>query len=205
VALLPFLVTHLALLLSINAGRVEACIPYLEGCTSISRAARHDLANDLFRYVMLPVALLHLYNWLAARHWLARRHPHSRAGMTLFPLGLTAALALAVYVYALGSEGELYRFMRRFGITFYFAASYLAQLAFVKRLGEIERPARIEQRAMLAIGLMLLGMGVGNVVVGAAIENDALKDRIENILEWNLALLMTFWFLLQARLWRRLA
>jgi hypothetical protein len=29
-----------------------------------------------------------------------------------------------------------------------------------------------------------------------------LKDRIENVLEWQLGVLLVAWYLLQARLWR---
>jgi hypothetical protein len=205
IALLPFGATHVALLWSIDAGHVPSCVPYLSGCTSISRAARHGVANDLFQAVMLPVALLHAANWIVARRWFAAVHPARGAAASLVPLGLVAALALAVYAGALGTEGDLYRWMRRFGITFYFACSYLAQLVFVHRLGQVERPAGIEQRAMLGIGLVLLAMGIGSVAASAAVQDDDLKDAVENVLEWNLALLMTLWFLLQARLWRRLA
>jgi hypothetical protein len=205
VALLPFVTTHVALLVSIDAGHVQACIPYLTGCTSISRAARHGLANDLFQFVMMPVALLHALNWYLARRWLRSTPGVPRAGATLVPLGIVAAAALAVYVYALGTEGDLYRWMRRFGITFYFACSYLAQLVFVHRLGQVERPNGIEHRGMVTIGLVLLGMGLASVATSAMVRDDDLKNAIENVLEWNLALLMTLWFLLQARLWRRLA
>jgi hypothetical protein len=205
IALLPVLATHLALLLSIEAGHVQACVPYLTGCTSISRAARHGLANDLFQWVMLPVALLHVGNWICARRWLASVHSLRGAAATLVPLGGVAGLALGVYVFALGTDGEFYRWMRRFGITFYFAASYLAQLVFVHRLAQIERPAGMEQRTMTAIALTLLAMGVGSVAVSASVQDEGLKDAIENVLEWNLALLMTLWFLIQSHLWRRLA
>lgn len=205
IAVLPFVVTHLALLLSIDAGHVAACVPYLTGCTSISRAARHGVANDLFQFVMMPVAVLHALNWYFARRWFASVHDAPRAAASLVPLGIVAASALAVYAYALGTEGDFYRWMRRFGITFYFACSYLAQLVFVHRLGQLERPPGIEQRGMFAIGMVLLGMGLASVAVSASVRDDDLKNAIENVLEWNLALLMTFWFLLQARLWHRLA
>lgn len=205
IAVLPLVATHAALLLSIDAGHVPACVPYLTGCTSISRAARHGVANDLFQVVMLPVALLHLANWFAARRWFGAVHPARGAAFSLLPLGLVAGLALAVYVCALGTEGDLYRWMRRFGITFYFACSYLAQLVFMHRLAQVERPEGVERRAMFGIGLVLLAMGIGSAVVSVALRDEDLKDAVENVLEWNLALLMTFWFLLQARLWRRLA
>ena len=40
IALVMLLAAHLAWWLSLRAGYIEACNPYWEGCTSISRAAR---------------------------------------------------------------------------------------------------------------------------------------------------------------------
>lgn len=201
VALGPLLVTHLALLLSIQAGHVPACVPYLDGCTSISRAARHGVANTVFQVVMVPMAALHLLNWWWARRWLHARHPDGRAGRSLLLLGLLAALALAVYAAALGSEGALYRWMRRFGILFYFGCTYLAQLVFLHRLAQLHhgRPPA----GMGAISLALLLMGLVSTVVSNGVADPVFKDQMENVLEWQLALLMTAWFVLQAVLYRR--
>src|SRR6187551_3232532 len=41
--LLPLIATVVAYLMSIRLGLVPECNPFLEGCVSISRAARHDL------------------------------------------------------------------------------------------------------------------------------------------------------------------
>ena len=65
--------THLAWWLSVQAGHVPWCIPYLEGCTSISRAARHGLGNHLFRLMVLPCALLVGIHWWLAGRWLRAR------------------------------------------------------------------------------------------------------------------------------------
>jgi hypothetical protein len=70
VALVPFVAAHLAYAVSIEAGHVPACVPYLEGCTSISRAARNGLGNHLFRLLMLPSALLLALHWLSVHAWL---------------------------------------------------------------------------------------------------------------------------------------
>jgi hypothetical protein len=200
VAIVPFVVTHVALLLAIQAGHVPACVPYLEGCTSISRAARHGAANTLFQCVMVPMAAVHLVNWWQARRWLQARHPDPRAGRTLLVLGVIAALALAVYAVALGTEGPLYRWMRRFGILLYFGCTYLAQLVFAHRLAQLGR-ARLPA-GMGAISLALLIMGLASTVVSNGIADPVFKDRMENLLEWQLALLMTVWFVLQALVYR---
>ncbi|MGI9296212.1 MAG: hypothetical protein ACR2PS_19690, partial [Pseudomonadales bacterium] len=62
--LLPLVTVQLCYLMSIHAGDVPACIPYLEGCTSISRAARNGNALFLFRAVMIFSSALIIANWL---------------------------------------------------------------------------------------------------------------------------------------------
>ena len=56
IGLLPIAIVHLCYAISVNAGHVPLCLPYLEGCTSISRAARHGMANHVFKAAMLPIA-----------------------------------------------------------------------------------------------------------------------------------------------------
>lgn len=206
VAVVPALATHAALALSIAHGHVPACVPYLEGCTSISRAARHGLANTVFQVVMLPMALAHALNWWLAARALRASLPSSRAVRALRPLGLVAAAALAMYTIALGTEGDFYRWMRRFGIIFYFGCTYLAQLAFQSALRRIDPGLDLTRQAMRAILLVLLLMGLASTAVTHAVPDPEFKDRIENVLEWHLGLLMTVWFLLMAwvvRGWRR--
>ena len=63
--LLPILAAHAAYLLNIYAGSEldprYICQPYLEGCVSISRAARSGPGLLLFKSVMLPCAVLLLF------------------------------------------------------------------------------------------------------------------------------------------------
>lgn len=202
IALLLVVATHLAWALSVKAGYVPLCNPYWDGCTSISRAARHGLGNHLFRLMILPCALLQGLHWWATRDWLRLRRPEESGGRSLLPLGAVAALSLAVYATFLGSEGEVYRFLRRYGVVAYFASSYLAQLVFMRQLRRhsLARPALI--RIMLTICVAMLMLGVINAVI-AATAGESLKDRLENALEWQLGLLLVMWFLAQAWLWRR--
>ena len=192
--------THLAWWLSTQAGHVPYCIPYLEGCTSISRAARHGLGNHLFRLMVLPCALLVCIHWWLAGRWLRQRG--GNGGMMLL-LGTTGALALAVYATFLGTEGEAYRFLRRYGVVVYFGCSYLAQLLFLRRArltGPVDPFARV---GMLAVCVAMLALGLVHVVVAAMIGGTALQDRLENVFEWHLGLLLVCWFLAHAWLWWR--
>lgn len=203
IALVPFVVTHAALWISIERGYVPACVPYLDGCTSISRAARHGLANVLFQWVMVPMAAVHVANWWLVAGRLRERLPASRAVLALWPLGFVAGLALATYAFALGTEGDFYRWMRRFGIIFYFGCTYLAQLAFQSAWRRVDAGASRPVEVMRAILLVLLLMGLASTAVTHAVPEEDFKNTVENVLEWHLGLLMTLWFALMAAVLRR--
>ena len=179
-------------------------MPYLDGCVTISRAARHGLGNHLFRLLMLPCALLQALHWCAAQRWLRLSHPDPAAGRSLLVLGAFAGIALAVYVAFLGTEGEVYEWLRRYGARLYFASTYLAQLVFLRRYRQL--PASQHDalyRWMLGVSIAMLVVGLANTAASYLVADEGLKDRLENLLEWHLGLLMTGWFLLHAALWRR--
>ncbi|WP_129136078.1 hypothetical protein [Luteimonas sp. YGD11-2] len=200
VALVFLLGTHAAWALSVHAGIVPGCIPYLEGCTSISRAAREGVGNHLFRLLMLPNALaIGLHWWLSAR-WLSAT---GARGRTVLGAGLVAAVALAVYVTFLGTEGEVYRFLRRYGVVVFFGASFLAQVAFL-RAGDpgLQAAPRIRQ-ALRAICALMLLLGVVHVIALVVAGGSPFQDHFENALEWWLGLGLVTWFLVHAWLWKR--
>lgn len=200
---LPLLITllfvvaaHAAYLLSIQGGHVPACMPYTEGCVSISRAARHGLGNHLFRLMVIPCAVLHALVW-----WLSVRWLHGGRAMLL--LGVLSAFALAVYATFLGTEGETYRFLRRYGVVVYFGFGYLAQLALMRRavLSHALPASTIAGMSWIALAMLLLG--VANVAAGLLVADPAAKDRWENVFEWWLGLLMVGWYAMLAWGWRR--
>lgn len=190
---------HLAWWLSMRAGYVPDCIPYLEGCTSISRAARHGLGNHVFRLLVLPCALLvGLHWWLCAR-WLRGMGADSRA---LLASGWVAALALAVYAAFLGTEGEAYRFLRRYGVVVFFGCSFVAQLLLLRATRRGDAIGRRLWSAMSTICIAMLALGLVHVVAIAAIGGSPLQDRLENALEWHLGLLLAAWYVAQGFAWR---
>ena len=199
-ALLPLLVSHVALWLSLRHGLIPACNPYLDGCVSISRAARHGTGNDLFRMVMLPTASLQAFCWLAAAHWLRRNG--GGAARTLPWLGLLAAMFLALYATFLGSEGAVYQVMRRYGITVYFASTLLAWLTLLRGLSQQSpRPPAYLPSLVVALGYLLLGLS--HLAVRFATTDPALRYRWENVFEWQLGLWLTAMFSLLAWTWWR--
>jgi hypothetical protein len=96
--LLPLLATAIAFELSLRLGLIPLCNPFLEGCVSISRAARHDLPNILFRALLLPAAVLQGACWLLCPAWLrSLGAAPDRLQRSLPALGFAAAIFLILY------------------------------------------------------------------------------------------------------------
>ena len=83
------------------------------GPVSISRAARHDLPNHLFKAIVLPAAALQGLTWILCQRWLlALGAPRTRWLRQLAWIGVTAAVFLVLYTAFLGTEGRIYRWLR---------------------------------------------------------------------------------------------
>lgn len=198
-ALLPLLAAFGSYFLSAELARVPWCWPMIDGCTSISRAARTEPAIFLFRFLMLPQAVLLLLCWTLVRAWLQASGASAAQTRVIWASGLIGALALALYTAFLGSSGEFYQFMRRFGITFHFAGTGLAQLLTMRllRRQRSESTPALRWLWYLIVGQWALAML--HVVLKASLTE---YDIWENRLEWWLALLMALWYLPLARQWR---
>ena len=198
-AALPLLVTHLAWWVSVSDGLAPACNPYLDGCLSISRAARDGLGNDLFRLAMLPCAALQALCWVVATGWLRRDAPGAAPALSW--LGVIAGVALALYATFLGTEGQIYELLRRYGNVAYFGSTGLALLVTLRALSWNRRaPA---YRVLLVIALVLLAIGLASVAVAYVVEEPKMRDGWRNVLEWHLGLWLTGIYAVLAWLWRR--
>lgn len=204
---LPIVATLVAWGVSTAQELIPACLPFIDGCVSVSRAARHGLANQLFRALVLPAAALQGIGWLLAARWLATLLPAYRLLGWLAPLGLAASVALALYTAFLGSEGPGTRWLRQYGTVVYFGGTCICLLI---AGGGVQRAvaagrlalARWAEHSLVALALALVSLGLGNALV-AALVGEPLKGRIENVTEWWAALIFMFgWFALAAA-WQR--
>lgn len=194
---------HAAYALSIRDGWVPACVPYLEGCVSISRAARHGVGNLLFKWLVIPCAGLHAWVWCSSARWLRGIADAPSATRAMLVLGVISAIALAVYAIFLGTQGEVYGFLRRYGVTVYFGCGFLAQLLLLRAAARCAAISPWLRRIMAAVCVWMLLLGVANVIAGFVVNDEALRDRVENALEWQLGLLLVGWFALLALAWKR--
>ncbi|NNF51296.1 MAG: hypothetical protein HKN59_02550 [Gammaproteobacteria bacterium] len=192
-AVLPILATHLAYAVAIAFDMVPACIPYIEGCTSISSTGRTNPSQWVFKPLMLVSAVAMTMFFIGIGRPSRLGQPDSLA-----VCGTIGAIALVLYLLFLGSEGDVYRLLRRYGVSLYFGFVFLGQLIFARRIARVEA-ARIAARGMLGVSAVMLIMGIGSIPITNFVAD---KDQIENVIEWNFALLLQLNFLLAWRAWK---
>lgn len=141
--------------------------------------------------------------WYLQINWLKQmtHKPHP----VVFILGTIGAVFLVLYADFLGTEGDFYEFMRRYGITFYFAMTILAQMLTIRSLQKLgdSLDKKIQQYLTIQFILMVLYwvLGIANVVIKAT--GVSWADQSENIIEWHFALYMSLYFGLTAMMWKR--
>ncbi len=204
--LLPLLAANGAYLLSAYEGLIPWCIPYVDGCTSISRAARSGNSIFLFRASMIVYSVLLILFWIYSRHWLNLLVGHTtKIAHIIFWLGLAGMISLIIYIDFLGTTGEVNRFMRRHGVMIYFTLTPLAQLLMLNQHYNIlsKMPgASINQKALkyqLVILILMLIIGVISILINVTGNK---TDETENIVEWNFSLLLTLYFAGQFFIWK---
>ena len=184
-------------------------MPYLDGCVSISRAARSGPGLLLFKVLMLWASLLLVLSWKFVRDWLLSLQACSqRRASVLSALGIIGALFLVFYVTALGNEDEWYRWQRRYGVTFYFGGTALAQLLLVWVLWPLRGRLAAGRVAGPVVTLTALvtaqwALGVFSALKRLVFADPELIDRVENIIEWCYALPMATAFIVIAWLFSR--
>jgi hypothetical protein len=201
-ALLLFFAIHASYLMSASLQIVEWCVPYIDGCTSISRASRSQPVIFFFRSLMMPAGLGLLFCVLLLRHWLLSLGAPRNADMNLIVLvGFLAVAGLLIYCAFLGT-GAVFRPYRRYSVISFLGFFMIAQLIVCKQLtllmkkGIGTRALKRVLQMMIAVGVAQVIFGVINIAVVPFLENN---DAIENAIEWNVCgLMVTFVVLIHA-------
>lgn len=202
--LIPFFAVAIGYGIALWQQQAPACIPFVEGCTSISRAVRNGDALFWFRGLMLPLTVLLVFYWVLQRRWLNALTENTGRYTTLVILGTISAMALGLYTNYLGSDGDFYRFMRRFGITFYFAFGLLGQLLSLQASHKLRHKLDNSTRRWLRAQWVLVCWQwlLGLVSLAITITQPDNKYEANNIVEWHFALAMVSFYALSAFVWR---
>ena len=172
-----------------------------------ARAGRHGLPNILFRGLLLPAAVLQAMCWLLCPAWLSTLGAAADRWQRVLPtLGVAAGLVLALYGSFLGTEGEAYRWLRRYGVVFYFGLTCIGMPVvsdqMLRRLHDRPHERRI---AFVLCGpcMMLPLLGLAHVLLPLWWSSPTAKDALENIVEWWAGAIFTAFFFGLAWAWRR--
>jgi len=206
ITVLPFLTSNAVYLLSAYEGFVPWCIPYIDGCTTISQAARSGNSIFLYRASMIAYGVLLIWFWIYAQHWLNLLYGRTiKSARIILWLGVVGAIFLIIYIDFLGTTGEVNRFMRRYGIMLFFTLTPLAQLLMLKQhynilpsLPEGVIKPRVLQY-QLTVLLLMLFIGIISTTLEAT-HNKTYES--ENIVEWNFSLLLNMYFLGMIFIWK---
>ena len=203
-ALFPLVGANVAYIIAAVLEHVPSCIPYLEGCTTVSSTGRAAPESLWFRATMIPGAVLMIFYWRLNGGWLlCLEQDHYKGSTIIQVLGIFAGLFLVMYTVALGFIGEEYALMRRTGVTLFFGLNYLAQVLLTRRLWYFSKrnPGVFPSRLItLKLGLCWFLLVVG--LISIPISNFIGTDAPENIVEWNFSVLMYCYFFLTYWGWR---
>jgi hypothetical protein len=206
--LLPLMAVHVAWLVNASTGELAFCIPYWEGCMSVSRAVRSGPGLHLFRALTLPACVLLAMSWWLAARWLQHHgEKGARAVAAMRNLGIAGAAFLVLYATWLGTEGQVYAWLRRYGIVFFFGLTALAHLIFADRLWRLRVLFTGAAKRRSVICFMLLVtlewlVGLASAFKRLFIEDPDFLERTENGLEWFFALAMSLVFIALSNLFR---
>lgn len=211
ITVLPLLASNGAYLLSAYDNLIPWCIPYIDGCTTISKAARSGNAIFIFRAAMIGYGVLLLWFWIYTKHWLDLLHGEkTKTARVILWLGITGALFLIIYVDFLGTTGEVNRFMRRYGVMVFYTFTPLAQILMLQQHysiltsteKNISHPVTANH-GVLRFQLMVLLMMLLIAIYSTSSDIMQSKtDESENIVEWNFSLLLNIYFSGMIFLWK---
>jgi hypothetical protein len=184
-----------------------ACNPLVEGCVSISRAARHGIANHVFRLLILPAAALQGLTWMLCAVWLGRLGSVPDRALRLLPwAGVVATGCLVLYVLLLGTHGKPYDWARVYGVPVYFGGTYVCMMITLSRYVGLVRWGTMAapwSPLLLVPALFATAAGLVQVFVRPFLDGKAARNQLTNMLEWNAGLCFSLFFLGLAWVWYR--
>ena len=205
IVIVPLLASNGAFLLSAAAGSVPWCMPYIDGCSTISQAGRSGDTIFYYRALVFPYSLLLMLFWLYALNWLDQLvGQRTLAARITFWLGLAGSAGLMVYIDYLGSAGEVNGLLRRSGAAAYFVLIPFAQALLLYqhfRVLRIRRAVlgRNVLNYQLVVVLLMLMIAIASIILVATGKD---SYEIQNIVEWNFSLLINLYSAGMVFLWK---
>ena len=192
--ILPISTVIISYIASVQFNLVESCIPFFEGCTSISRAGRNFPVKFFFKPMMFLYAIFLFLYWYK---FLEKLKNFEVKEKKFYFFAFFSVVFLILYITFLG-EGKIYNFFRRVGIYIYIFLIVISQFLISKKLYLIREKINknfiikfIKINYFLTLLLVLSGLILLPVLL---IKIDGFS-QIKNIISWNYFTLIQLYFL----------
>ena len=203
----PLCGAYLAFWIGVNAEVLPACIPFIDGCASISATGRKPPGSYLFRAIMFPQSVLLLVTWFLTVDWMQSLDNRKRGSLYvgIRTAAIVSSIALILYVTFLGTRAPFYEFMRSFGIYLYFLGLALAEIFVAAAL--LRMPRVLQDRWLTRMARLMLALCVSPFLIGLLnLYLKATLDEsfyVENVIEWIAATLMQIYLVVMYFMWHR--
>ena len=192
--ILPTSTVIISYIASVQFNLVESCIPFFEGCTSISRVGRNLPVKIFFKPTMYLYAFFLFLYWYK---FLEKLKNFEVKEKKYYLLAFFSVVFLILYITFLG-EGKIYNFFRRVGIYIYIFLIVISQFLISKKLYLIREKINknfiikfIKINYFLTLFLVLSGLILLPLLL-IKIDN---FPQIKNIISWNYFTLIQLYFL----------
>ena len=176
---IPVLTVIISYFISSFGGFVDWCMPLLDGCTSISKVGRYGISFYLYKIFIIPSVILMIIFWYQVNKYIYK------SNLLLF-LGITSCIFLIIYLFALGFDGKIYRFMREIGIFIYFILTPMCQTFLAFSISNNKIRSKFYLYTLLSMYLVCVGVYLFILPLD--------NSNYENVIEWNFALLIFLFF-----------
>ena len=192
--MLPTLTVFTSYIISVKLNLVEACIPNIEGCSSISRAGRNIPVKFFFKPMMFLYAFILFLFWYKFLEIFKTFKIYEKK---FFLFAILSVIFLILYIFFLG-EGKIYNFFRRIGIYIYIFLTVITQFLIIRKIHLSEEKVKknfntnfIKVNYYLSLFLIISGIIFLPILI-IKIEN---FPQIKNIISWNYFLIIQLYFL----------
>ena len=185
---IPVLTVIISYFISSFGGFVDWCMPLIDGCTSISKVGRYGISFYLYKIFIIPSVILMIIFWYQVNKYIYK------SNLLLF-LSITSCIFLIIYLFALGFDGKIYRFMREIGIFIYFILTPICQTLLAFSISNNKIRSKFFLYTLLSMYLVCVGIYLFILPLN--------NSNYENVIEWNFALLIFFFFPLFTGLLRK--
>jgi len=198
-AIVPLVTINFTYLVAVDFGHVSACIPYLQGCTSVSSTGREVPESLIFKAGFLPSALVLAIFWHYCARFLELSGQVGARLHTLRVLGVIAGISLTMYALTLGLNDGYYPELRRAGIVGFTLSTFLAEVLFWM----FYAPLRITATKRIWLWLIALSLALPALDIISEIAKWAGAPRkpTNNTIAWNAFVITSAYYAVVARLW----